>query len=187
MSDLHWMRAMAALVLFPGQVGQAGLHWTVEVAIERETPSHLAAAGGILALLCPIENAAANVTGQSSWLRCGGVFLYSSQRPLVGVGVATDTIRLSRGPLGIEPQLKPFCQENKKCKGINEGTKRLLRIGGDSAKSAFSIFNFEWGKSARVRRNDEIRFVSSWLSGSFSSALKSTGFRANGNTFRIRQ
>jgi hypothetical protein len=74
----------------PGQVGRAGLHWTVEVAPERETPSHPAATGGKLSPPRPIENAAAKVTGQANGFRSGEACPYSSQSTFVGAFIVTD-------------------------------------------------------------------------------------------------
>ncbi|MGA2582662.1 MAG: hypothetical protein ABSG31_05245 [Tepidisphaeraceae bacterium] len=80
----------------PGQVGQAGLHWTVEVALGRETPSHPAAAGGTLSLPRPIESADATVAGPASWPRGGSRLTYSSKSTLVGGEIVTDPISLSK-------------------------------------------------------------------------------------------
>jgi len=68
---------------------------TYKVALGRETHSHLATAGGILTLLRPIENAAANFAGPASGLRGGTPLTHSSQSTLVGTGIVTDTIRVS--------------------------------------------------------------------------------------------
>jgi len=90
MSDLRRKSGSIVPCKSPGQVGQAGLHWTVEVEHVLETPSHPAAEGGILALLRPIENAAANVAGQADRLGSGGSCPHTSQRILVGAETDAD-------------------------------------------------------------------------------------------------
>jgi hypothetical protein len=90
MSDLRWRTKNSVPCKSPGQVGQAGLHWTVEVALERETPSHPAAAGGKLPLPRAIENAAATVIGPASEFRGGNALSYTSQRLLIGTETVTD-------------------------------------------------------------------------------------------------
>jgi hypothetical protein len=51
-------------------------------------------------MLRPIENAAANVAGPASGPRGGNHLTHSSQGTLVGAGIVTDTIRLSKASAG---------------------------------------------------------------------------------------
>jgi hypothetical protein len=95
-------------MLFSGQVGQAGLHWTVEGALERETPLHPAAAGGKLPPLHSIENATANVAGSADGLRGGSSLTYSSQSTLVGAGTVTDKLHFSTVQRGLKHDLQKY-------------------------------------------------------------------------------
>jgi hypothetical protein len=61
---------------FAREVGQAGLHWTVEVEHVLETPWHPAAAGGKLFL--HEQDAASNVAGTANNLRSAKSVPYSS-------------------------------------------------------------------------------------------------------------
>jgi hypothetical protein len=101
-----------------GDVGRAGLHWTVEVAPGRETPSHPTASGGKLSLPRPIENAAANVAGPARGFRGGNAFWYTSRRSRVGAEIGTDKNIL---PSNSEPS-PVLCVAGEACAGCLRGS-----------------------------------------------------------------